>query len=447
MPEKLKPKAPREADSTKMVTPTLQSRQKRALSHEKLPLGLADLPELSYRKSMFESVELAAPDPILGITEAFKADERADKINLSVGVYKNEAGSTPVLACVKAAEEQLLAAEATKAYKPINGDPLYGENVRQLLFGAGHTYISDGTAVTCHTPGGTGALRLAGDFLSRHTKTNKIWASDPTWANHHAIFKASGLQVEKYRYFDPATNGLDFQGMRSALEMVEENDAVLLHACCHNPSGVDPSLEEWKEIAAILKARGALPVLDFAYQGFGVGVEEDSAGLRAVAAASDEFLVCSSFSKNFGLYNERTGALTLRSSHKDATAAALSQLKICARTNYSNPPAHGGEIVNMILKSDELRQSWLNELGEMRKRIADMRKALVVGLKNAGATTDFSFIQSQKGMFSFSGLNKDQVEVLKKDYGIYIVGSGRINVAGVTPSNIDALCKAIASVL
>ena len=396
---------------------------------------------------MFESVKLAAPDPILGITEAFKADERTDKINLSVGVYKNEAGGTPVLACVKSAEERILLSEKSKSYKPINGDPTYGENVRQLLFGAGHAYITDGTAVTCHTPGGTGALRLAGDFLARHTQTKKIWASDPTWANHHAIFQAAGLEVAKYRYFDPVTNGLDFSGMREALEQVGENDAVLLHACCHNPSGVDPSLEQWSEIASILKARGALPVLDFAYQGFGIGVDEDSAGLRTVAAASDEFLVCSSFSKNFGLYNERTGALTLRASTKDATAAALSQLKICARTNYSNPPAHGGEIVNTILGDEELRASWHHELGEMRQRIAEMRKALVAGLVAAGAKQDFSFIQSQKGMFSFSGLNKEQVEQLKRDYGIYIVGSGRINVAGVMPSNLDALCKALVAVL
>ena len=396
---------------------------------------------------MFESVELAAPDPILGITEAFKADERADKINLSVGVYKNDAGGTPVLACVKTAEERLLASEKTKAYKPINGDPTYGKNVRELLFGAGHPFIEDGTAVTCHTPGGTGALRLAGDFLARHTKTTKIWASDPTWANHHAIFQAAGLEVGKYRYFDPATNGLDFDGMRTALEQVGENDAVLLHACCHNPSGVDPSLEQWQEIAAILKARGALPVLDFAYQGFGIGVDEDSAGLRAMAAASAEFLVCSSFSKNFGLYNERTGALTLRSSSAAATAASLSQLKVCARTNYSNPPAHGGEIVNTILGNSELRANWEAELGQMRDRIAEMRKALVDGLVKAGAAKDFSFIKTQKGMFSFSGLNKEQVEQLRRDYSIYIVGSGRINVAGVMPSNIDALCKALVAVL
>ncbi|MCH2107785.1 MAG: aspartate/tyrosine/aromatic aminotransferase [Polyangiaceae bacterium] len=396
---------------------------------------------------MFENVQAAPPDPILGITEAFKKDSRAEKINLSVGVYKDENGETPVLESVQAAEERVVAEQKTKAYKPINGDPTYGKNVRELLFGEGASLIDNGEAVTCHTPGGTGALRLAGDFLQSKAGIRRIWTSDPTWANHPAIFKAAGLEVAKYRYFDPANNGLDFAGMKAALEEVQEGDAVLLHACCHNPSGVDPNLEQWKEIADILNEKKALPVIDFAYQGFGKGVQEDAAGLRRVAETCDEFLVCSSFSKNFGLYNERTGALTAKSSTRDIASAVMSQLKLTARTNYSNPPAHGGEIVNKILGDQELKNQWISELDAMRERILEMRTLFVESLQKSGASRDFSFITRQNGMFSFSGLSKEQVERLKLDYGIYIVGSGRINVAGMTPSNLQQLSNAIVAVL
>ncbi len=396
---------------------------------------------------MFENVAQAPPDPILGITEAFKKDDRPEKINLSVGIYKDAEGNTPVLPSVKEAEKRLLASESTKGYKPIDGDPTYGRHVRELLFGSNSPLLDGGTAATCHTPGGTGALRLAADFLKSKVGKSRIWMSDPTWANHSKIYGAAGFTIEQYNYYDPSTHGLNFQGMLDSLERVEPGDAVLLHACCHNPSGVDPTPEQWSQIAARLKQRGALPIVDFAYQGFGQGLEEDAAGLRTLEQEFDELLVCSSFSKNFGLYNERTGALTVKAATTDACAAALSQLKICARTNYSNPPAHGGNIVATILGDEQLRRQWEAELAGMRARILSMRKAFVDGLREAGAQRDFSFLTQQKGMFSFSGLSKEQVEQLKKEYGIYIVGSGRINVAGMTETNMKTLTRAIVSVL
>lgn len=396
---------------------------------------------------MFESIQAAPPDPILGISEAFQKDTRDGKINLSVGVFKDESGATPVLPSVKEAEKRLLEQEKNKLYKPIQGDPAYGKHVRSLLFGAGSSKIEDGTAVTAHTPGGTGALRLAADFLATKAGVKKIWVSDPTWENHKAIFSGVGLEVATYRYFDAATNGLDFAGLKQALSAAGKGDAVLLHACCHNPSGVDPTLAQWEEIAQLLADKGALPLVDFAYQGFGDGIEADAAGLRALVKKHDELLVCSSFSKNFGLYNERTGALTVTAKSAAAGDAVLSQLKVCARINYSNPPAHGGAIVTTILGDAALRQTWENELAEMCSRIAGMRHAFVAGLAQAGAQRDFSFITQQKGMFSFSGLTKDQVERLKVEHAIYIVGSGRINVAGMSNQTMAKLCQAIVSVL
>ena len=396
---------------------------------------------------MFDSIQAAPPDPILGITEAFLKDTRDGKINLSVGVFKDESGATPVLPSVKAAEHRLLEQEKNKLYKPIQGDPAYGKAVRELLFAAGSPKVEDGTAVTAHTPGGTGGLRLAADLLALKAGVKKIWVSDPTWENHRAIFSGVGLEVANYRYFDPSTNGLDFAGLKAALSGVGAGEAVLLHACCHNPSGVDPTLTQWEEIADLLKSRGALPLVDFAYQGFGDGIQEDAGGLRALLKKHDELLICSSFSKNFGLYNERTGALTVTTTSAAAGDAVLSQLKVCARVNYSNPPAHGGAIVTTILGDDALRQIWEQELSAMCSRIADMRTAFVAGLQKAGAQRDFSFITKQKGMFSFSGLTKDQVERLKAEHAIYIVGSGRINVAGMSNGTMDKLCQAIVSVL
>ncbi len=396
---------------------------------------------------MFQNIELAPPDPILGITEAFKKDARAEKINLSVGVYKDENGETPVLASVKEAERRLVEQSKTKSYKPIEGDPAYGKVVRELLFGKGHALVESGLASTCHTPGGTGALRLAADFLTTKAGAKKIWMSDPTWANHPAIFAAAGMEIATYKYFDAAASALDFEGLKASLAKVKPGDVVLLHACCHNPSGVDPTPDQWGTLAEILKAQGALPLVDFAYQGFGTSIEGDAEGLRKLMLVFDEALICSSFSKNFGLYNERTGALTVTAATADASEAILSQLRVCARTNYSNPPAHGGAIVTTILGDADLRAKWEGELTAMRGRIVEMRKAFVQGLKAQGVSGDYSFIERQNGMFSFSGLSKDQVARLKTDHAVYIVGSGRINVAGMTPANTERLCKAIASVL
>jgi aspartate/tyrosine/aromatic aminotransferase len=396
---------------------------------------------------MFERLEMAPPDAILGLTEAFKADPNPEKINLGVGVYKDGANKTPVLESVKRAEEALLRSQASKSYMPITGDPAYGVAVREMLFGANHEIVMNKRAVTAHTPGGTGALRVASDFLAKHYPGAAVWVSEPTWANHPAIFEAAGLTVKTYPYYDAASKGLDFEAMMSGLDAIPEGDVVLLHACCHNPSGIDPDAAQWAAIAALLRDRKLLPFIDFAYQGFADGLEKDTAGLRAFCAPGAEMLICSSFSKNFGLYCERTGALTVVTATEDAALKAFSQIEKSIRANYSNPPAHGAAIVTTILGDPELRALWEQELTEMRDRINGMRRLFVDTLKAKGVQQDFSFITHQKGMFSFSGLNKDQVARLKKEYAIYIVGSGRINVAGMTEDNMDRLCTAIASVL
>jgi aspartate/tyrosine/aromatic aminotransferase len=396
---------------------------------------------------MFEAVPTAPPDPILGITEAFQGDPRPGKINLSVGVYKDATGTTPILTVVKEAERRLLEQEKSKGYKPITGDPEYCRLVQALLFGSEHEIVSSGRAATAHTPGGTGALRVAADYLHVCHPGVTVWVSDPTWANHTKIFQAAGLQQGTYPYFDAKNSALDIEGMLNKLDTLPKGDVVLLHACCHNPSGVDPSPEQWQRIAQVVASRGLVPLVDFAYQGFGEGLEADAAGLSVLTSELDELLVCSSFSKNFGLYNERTGALTVVAKQRPAAQAVLSQLKICIRTNYSNPPAHGAAIVATILGDAELRSRWEKELADMRARIHAMREQFAAALESKGAKADFSFITRQKGMFSFSGLSRDQVERLKSDHAVYIVGSGRINVAGMTPDNMGPLTDAIVAVL
>jgi aspartate/tyrosine/aromatic aminotransferase len=396
---------------------------------------------------MFERIQTAPADPILGLTEEFTRDERPNKINLSVGVFKDQNGQTPVLACVKEAEKLLLEKEASKGYKPITGDPVYGRLVRELLFDSDSDLVDSGRAATAHTPGGTGALRVVADYLKKLHPASTLWLSEPTWANHPKIFEAAGVSLKTYPYFDKETNGLRLPAMLTAIEQVPRGDVVLLHACCHNPTGVDPSAEGWEQIANVLAERGAIPIVDFAYQGFAEGLEQDATGVRLLASRLPEMFVCSSFSKNFGLYNERTGSVTVIGASKEQTAAVVSQVKICIRTNYSNPPAHGGSIVSTILSDSRLRSRWLSELDAMRNRIFEMRSAFVDSLKTKAPSVDFAFIKDQRGMFSFSGLNKDQVEMLKKDHAIYIVGSGRINVAGMTSENMDRLTTAIAKVL
>ena len=396
---------------------------------------------------MFETITSAPADAILGLTDAFKEDFNPNKINLGVGVYKDGGGQTPVLATVKEAEQRLLCSEATKSYLPIDGLAEYGRLSQQLVFGREHPILREGRAATVQTPGGTGALRVAADFVRRIIPQTTVWLSDPTWPNHPNVFGSAALQVRSYPYFEAQTNGVAFDPMMAALETIPGGDVLLLHGCCHNPTGADFSPQQWQAVASVCADRGILPLLDFAYQGFGDGLDEDATGVRIVADHCRELLVATSYSKNFGLYNERVGALTLVADSAEAADAANSHMKICVRTSYSNPPAHGGQIVAEILGDQELRKRWENELAEMRNRINDMRHLFVETLNEQGAGRDFSFIARQRGMFSYSGLTPAQVQALRERHSVYVVGSGRINVAGMTEANMDYLCEAIADVL
>ncbi|WP_108124571.1 aromatic amino acid transaminase [Saccharospirillum mangrovi] len=396
---------------------------------------------------MFERVSAAPADPILGLNEAFAADNRPNKVNLGVGVFMNDDGVTPILDTVKQAETRLVKEEITKSYLAISGDREYGRQVQALLFGNDSAVVAANRARTAQTPGGTGALRLAADFMHTQLGVNTIHVSDPTWANHGNIFTSAGLTVANYRYYDAKNYRLDFDGMLADLAKVPAGDAVMLHGCCHNPTGVDPSPEQWQQLADVAAERGFVVLFDFAYQGFAKGMDEDAAGLRAFAEKVPELLVASSFSKNFGLYNERVGAMTLVATNADTAEAAFSQVKTLARGNYSNPPAHGAKVVATILTDDTLHAAWIEEVAAMRNHIQQLRDLMVNKLAERGAARDFSFIGRQNGMFSFTGLTPEQVKTLKEDYGLYMVGSGRINVAGMSRSNIDAVCDAIVAVL
>ena len=354
------------------------------------------------------------------------------------------AASRPVLACVKEAERRIVETESSKSYLPIDGHPEYDQRVPELLFGDA---LAAERAGAIQTPGGTGALRIAGDFIHTMFPQSRLWLSTPTWANHPAVFAAAGLTVENYQYYDPSTMGLDFPAMMADLQQVAAGDVVLLHGCCHNPTGVDLSSEQWQEVGALLAERKALPLVDFAYQGFAQGLEEDAAGLRSLLQHHDELLVCSSFSKNFGLYRERVGALVVVNENRAQRDVVISQLKRVVRTNYSNPPSHGASIVATVLGDAALTKQWHGELAAMRERISGMRSLLVQQLAATGIERDFGFIQRQNGMFSFSGLTPDQVQTLKRDFSIYIVGSGRINVAGITEQNVEYLAQAMAAVV
>lgn len=396
---------------------------------------------------IFSQVLLAPADPILGLTDTFKADPRQDKVNLGVGIYKDEAGQTPVLTSVKKAEAILLEQEKTKNYLGIEGVQAYNHVVQTLLFGEGSELITSGRAATAQAPGGTGALRIAAEFLLRNTDSHTIWVSNPTWANHQNIFETAGLAVKEYGYYKAEAHDIDFDTMMTDLSHANAGDVVLLHGCCHNPTGIDLTLAQWERVAQLCADKKLVPLFDFAYQGFGAGIEEDAAGLRLVASKVPELLVANSFSKNFGLYNERIGAVTVVAEDADAAVRAFSQVKRTIRANYSNPPAHGALIVSTILNDTALKAMWVQEVKEMRERIAEMRTLFVDSLKAEGVTQDFSFISRQNGMFSFSGLNKAQVARLKDEFGVYIVGSGRISVAGMTKTNMPVICKAIAQVL
>ncbi|MDN3682510.1 amino acid aminotransferase [Vibrio tapetis subsp. quintayensis] len=396
---------------------------------------------------MFETVNAAPADPILGLTEEFKKDARAEKINLGVGIYKNEEGQTPVLATVKKAEAALLESEKTKSYLTIEGTAEYGLAVQKLLFGADSNIVNNKLAKTAQAPGGTGALRVAGEFIKRQLSSSKIWISNPTWANHNGVFSAAGLETAQYGYYNADSKDKDFNAMVDSLNQAAAGDIVLLHGCCHNPTGIDPTEDEWEVLAKLCADKGLIPLFDFAYQGFAKGVEEDATGLRIFAQYNEEILVASSFSKNFGLYNERVGAFTLVAKNEQVATTAFSQVKSIIRSIYSNPPAHGSAVVTYILNDAALRAEWEAEVAEMRDRIQEMRVLFVETLKSEGVSSDFSFIERQNGMFSFSGLSKEQVNRLKEEFAIYIVGSGRISVAGMTKSNMGPLCKGIAAVL
>ncbi|MGL4861408.1 MAG: amino acid aminotransferase [Enterobacteriaceae bacterium] len=396
---------------------------------------------------MFEHISTAPADPILGLAEVFITDSRSNKINLGIGVYKDADDKTPVLESVKRAERYLLDNETTKNYLSIEGLASFASHTQRLIFGDNSPVLSAKRAKTAQTPGGTGALRVAADFIANQTSAKRVWLSKPSWPNHKNIFQAAGLQICEYDYYDAQNKALDFNGLLSSLQQVQLGDVVILHACCHNPSGVDPSKEQWQQLAEVAAAGKWLPLFDFAYQGFGHGLEEDAYAIRTFAEKVPELIIANSYSKNFGLYNERVGGCTLVAANQDIAEAAFSQIKSAIRSLYSNPPAHGASVVATILGTPELRTLWEQELTTMRERIQKMRHLFVQTLHDKGAQQDFSFIIQQNGMFSFSGLTKEQVARLKEEFAVYAVASGRINVAGMTLNNMDPLCAAIVAVL
>ncbi|WP_286234265.1 amino acid aminotransferase [Thalassotalea sediminis] len=395
---------------------------------------------------MFGSLKALPADPILGLLAKYREDANPQKIDLGVGVYKDEAGHTAILKCVKTAEKYRNDTEDTKVYIGPTGSPLFNDEMSTLIFGD-HKVLSENRARTVSTPGGTGALRVAAEFIKSCKAGATIWVSNPTWANHTGLFEAAGLTVKTYPYYDHENKCLDFDGMLAALKEVSPDDAVLLHACCHNPSGMDLNQEQWKQVTEVAKDIGFLPVVDMAYQGFGTGLDEDAAGLRLLADNVEEMIVCSSCSKNFGLYRERIGATTIIGKSSSSIDIAYSVLLSVVRVIYSMPPAHGAALVETILSSEELRQQWHQELAEMRDRINGNRQLLVDKLKENGVSRDFSFITRQNGMFSFLGITPEQVQRLQDEYSIYMVGSSRMSIAGIAKSNVDYLAKSIAKVL
>lgn len=397
--------------------------------------------------NLFSSVQLAPKDPIFGLTEAYTADQRPGKVNLGVGVYYTDEGKVPLLRAVLEAEKELVAKQSPRAYVPIEGPNPYNSAVQNLLFGADSPLIKEGRVVTAECLGGTGALRVGGDFVKRLDTNAPAAISAPSWENHRGIFESAGYQVLEYSYFDPKTRGVDFEGMVKSLESFPAKTLVILHACCHNPTGADLTLDQWKKIISICQTRQLIPFLDIAYQGFATGIEEDGAAVQLFANSGMSFFVSSSFSKSFSLYGERVGALSIVTQSKEESARVLSQLKRVIRTNYSNPPTHGAAIVAMVLNSPKLRQMWEDELAEMRERIKAMRHGLNKKLAAAGAQQDFSFIETQRGMFSYSGLTAGQVANLQEQDGIYALSTGRICVAALNTKNLDRVAQAIARVL
>ncbi len=397
--------------------------------------------------SLFASVAMAPRDPILGLTEQYNADTRPQKVNLGVGVYYDDDGRIPLLKAVRAAEQERVALAAPRGYQPIDGNPGYNKAVQELLFGKGSTLIESGRAITAQSLGGTGGLKIGADFLKRLLPQAKVALSDPSWENHRAIFEGAGFEVVTYPYYDPATQGLRFDDMMAGLRALPEQTIVVLHACCHNPTGVDLTDEQWAQVVELVKDRKLVPFLDIAYQGFGDGLDADGTAVRRFADSGLSFLVSSSFSKSFSLYGERVGAITLVAATTDEAKATQSQVKRVIRANYSSPPTHGGAVVATVLTTPNLRQQWEDELAHMRNRIREMRTGLVERLNGLGAQRDFSFVIQQRGMFSYTGLTEAQVDRLREEHGIYVVNTGRICVAALNSKNIDVVAKAIAAVL
>ncbi|AWI80877.1 aromatic amino acid aminotransferase [Parazoarcus communis] len=397
--------------------------------------------------SIFAAVEMAPRDPILGLNEAFNADTRAEKVNLGVGVYYDDNGKIPLLGAVRAAEKVRLEAMPPRGYQPIEGAATYNTAVQNLLLGKDSQLIANGQVVTIEALGGTGALKVGADYLKRLQPGATVYISDPSWENHRALFEAAGFPVETYPYYDAATRGVNFEGMKAKLNSLPAGSIIILHACCHNPTGADLSDAQWNDVVDACRSRGLVPFLDMAYQGFADGIEADAVAVRAFSASGLQFFVSSSFSKSFSLYGERVGALSIITAAKEESARVLSQVKRVIRTNYSNPPIHGGAVVAAVLNSAELRQQWEDELAGMRDRIRDMRTSLVEQLKAAGVAQDFSFVIKQRGMFSYTGLTAAQVEQLKTEFGIYAVSTGRICLAALNTKNIGYVAKAIAAVV
>jgi aromatic-amino-acid transaminase len=397
--------------------------------------------------SLLAGVEMAPRDPILGVTEAFAADPNPNKVNLGVGVYYDDNGRVPVLECVRRAEQKLAEAPLPRNYLPIDGIPAYDRAVQELLFGAGSRVLREQRVVTVQTLGGTGGLKVGADLLRRLNREAGIWISDPSWENHQALFDYAGFEVRAYPYYDAASHGVRFDAMLDTLGGLPAGSIAVLHACCHNPTGVDLSADQWERVIEVVNARGIVPFLDIAYQGFAEGLDADAAAVRRFAESCPVVFVSSSFSKSMSLYGERAGALSLVTSSTDEAARVLSQLKRVIRTNYSNPPTHGGQVVATVLTTPELRALWDKELGQMRDRIKAMRRELVQRIRAQRADFDFSFVVRQRGLFSYSGLSREQVRRLREEYSLYAIDSGRICVAALNSRNVDYVARAIASVL
>ena len=390
------------------------------------------------------AVRMAPRDPILGVTETFNADKNPNKVNLGVGVYYDDNGNVPLLECVRRAEARLAEKSAPRSYLPIDGLPAYDRAVQALVFGADSAAAMENRVITVQALGGTGGLKIGADFLRRIAPDSQVWISEPSWENHRALFESAGFTVNTYPYYDPPSRGVDFAGMIATLRALPPASIVVLHACCHNPTGVDLAAEQWTAVIETAVLRGLIPFVDIAYQGFGEGIDADGEVVRRFAQAGGPVFVSNSFSKSFSLYGERVGALSVVTGSGDEAARVLSQLKRTVRTNYSSPPTHGGQIVAAVLTTPELRALWEKELGQMRERIRDMRRQLVEKLRARAPRADFGFVMRQRGMFSYSGLSKSQVARLREEFSVYALDSGRICVAALNSRNVDYVADAVA---